>query len=72
MPKSPNEARHLAAYEYRFDSREAWPANPLRNEEARMIDALEFAKGLNPQPVVIAHHPSRSARERRVWFDNAR
>ena len=71
IPKSPNEARHLAAYEYRFDSREAWPANPLRNEEARMIDALEFAKGLNPQPVVIAHHPSRSARRRRVWFDNA-
>ena len=67
MPKSPNEARHLAAYEYRFDSREAWPANPLRNEEARMIDALEFAKGLNPQPVVIAHHPSRSAREESVF-----
>ena len=67
MPKSPNEARHLAAYEYRFDSREAWPADPLRNEEARMIDALEFAKGLNPQPVVIAHHPSRSAREEKVF-----
>ena len=67
MPKSPNEARHLAAYEYRFDSREAWPADPLRNEEARMIDALEFAKGLNPQPVVIAHHPSRSAREEGIF-----
>ena len=67
IPKSPNEARHLAAYEYRFDSREAWPANPLRNEEARMIDALEFAKGLNPQPVVIAHHPSRSAKEEGVF-----
>ena len=67
MPKSPNEAKHLAAYEYRFDSREAWPANPLRNEEARMIDALEFAKGLNPQPVVIAHHPSRSAKEEGVF-----
>ena len=67
IPKSPNEARHLAAYEYRFDSREAWPANPLRNEEARMIDALEFANGLNPQPVVIAHHPSRSAKEEGVF-----
>ena len=67
MPKSPNEARDLAAYEYRFDSREAWPSDPLRNEGARMIDALEFAKGLNPQPVVIAHHPSRSAKEEGVF-----
>ena len=67
MPKSPNEARDLADYEYRFDSREAWPSDPSRNEEARMIDALEFAKGLNPQPVVIAHHPSRSAKEEGVF-----
>jgi hypothetical protein len=67
MPKSPEEASQLAAYEYRFDSREAWPADPGRNEEARMIDALEFAKGLKPQPVVIAHHPSRSAADEGVF-----
>ena len=39
MPKSPNEARQLAAYD--IDSIVAKrPPVPSRNEEARMIDAL--------------------------------
>lgn len=67
MPKTEREAEHVAAYEHRFDAKEAWPVDDARNQEPKMLEALAFAQSLNPAPLVIAHHPSRSAKEAGVF-----
>ena len=67
MPKTEREAENVAAYEHRFDAKEAWPVDSARNEEAKMLDALTFAQSIHPPPVIIAHHPSRSAKEAGVF-----
>ncbi len=82
VPHTPDEAAHLHAFESRFDKLEAWPTDPERDTEAIMLDALAFAATLPQKPVVIAHHPSRSATalgaygltspaELRAWNDAA-
>ena len=62
IPNSEHEASMLYDIESRFDSREAWPADPSRNEEAHAKRALEHMKSLPLLPLVFANHPSRSAR----------
>lgn len=82
VPYSKHEAEHLFEYESRFDKREPWPADPSRNSEDLMLEALKFADSMPNKPVVIAHHPSRSAKaegefgltspaELRAWNDTA-
>src|SRR5690606_23382613 len=82
LPHSHDEADHLHSIESRFDSLEAWPEDPARNSEARMIEALRALDELPKAPVLIAHHPSRSAtglgeygmtepKELRAWNDAA-
>ena len=82
LPHTQNEAEHLFEFESRFDKREPWPADPTRDDEAFMLEALKFADSLPDKPVVIAHHPSRSATalgeygltspaELRAWNDTA-
>jgi hypothetical protein len=82
VPHTPHEAEHLHEYESRFDKREPWPADPNRDDEALMLEALRFADSLPEKPVVIAHHPARSApalgeygmttpAELRAWNDTA-
>lgn len=61
VPQGANEAEHLHDFEHRFDKNEVWPRDPARDTEPRMIAALEHMDALSPKPVVIAHHPSRSA-----------
>ena len=61
IPNSEKEASMLYDIESRFDSNEAWPADPTRNEEAQTRRALEYMKSLPLLPVVFANHPSRSA-----------
>jgi hypothetical protein len=61
VPHGADEARRLHDIEHMFDSKEAHPHDPARNDEARMIDALRHMDGLTHKPVVIANHPSRSA-----------
>lgn len=61
VPQGEDEAEHLREIEHRFDKNEAWPRDPARDSEQRMIAALEHMDSLSPKPVVIAHHPSRSA-----------
>lgn len=61
IPHIDEEAEHLHEIEHRFDKNEAWPRDPARDSETRMIAALEHMDALSPKPVVIAHHPSRSA-----------
>ena len=62
VPKSPSERDDLVDLERRFDKFEAWPTDPTRDTEGRMVEALTYMKALPRPPVVIAHHPSRSAR----------
>ena len=62
VPTSPRERDDLTDLEHRFDKFEAWPADPARDKESRMVEALTYMKALPRPPVVIAHHPSRSAK----------
>jgi hypothetical protein len=61
VPHSHDEAERLHAIEHMFDKNEAHPRDPARDDEQRMIVALEHMERLDPKPVVIANHPSRSA-----------
>lgn len=61
VPHTHDEAERLYEYESQFDARQAWPEDESRNQEAQMLDALRFADTWPVKPVVIAHHPSRSA-----------
>lgn len=82
VPHSDHEADHLYEIESRFAKREPWPADSSRDSEPRMIEALEAMNALPQAPIVIAHHPSRSASdlgdygsttpaELRAWNDAA-
>ncbi|MGQ0530738.1 MAG: phosphoesterase [Panacagrimonas sp.] len=82
MPHSHDEATHLHQIESRYNKREPWPEDTSWDTEPRMIEALEFIKTLPLPPVLIAHHPSRSATglgeygktgpaELRAWNDTA-
>ncbi len=61
VPRSVEERDVVFQIESRFSHRDAWPSDPGRNTESRMIDALGFMKELAAPPIVIANHPSRSA-----------
>ena len=61
VPHTHDEAERAAEIEQRWGKREAWPRDPLRDTEPKMIEALQYMRGLRAPPVVIAHHPSRSA-----------
>jgi hypothetical protein len=61
VPAGADEPGRLRAIETMFDSNEAFPRDPARNVEPRMIDALKALNAQTPKPVVVAHHPSRSA-----------
>lgn len=61
IPNSETEASMLYDIESRFDSNEAWPVDPSRNEETQTRRALEYMKSLPLLPVLFANHPSRSA-----------
>jgi hypothetical protein len=62
VPNTPQERDDLTDLERRFDKFEAWPVDPARDQESRMVEALTYMKALPRPPVVIAHHPSRSAK----------
>ncbi len=61
IPNSEQEAATLYDIESRFDSQDAWPADPARSQEAHAARALEHMKGLPMLPLMFANHPSRSA-----------
>ena len=61
VPHSDQEASMLHDIESRFDSQDAWPADPSRRQEAHAQRALEHMKALPLLPLVFANHPSRSA-----------
>ncbi|HOY77752.1 MAG TPA: hypothetical protein PLN33_08090 [Hyphomonadaceae bacterium] len=61
IPHTAQEREALRDIESKFSKREPWPADPSWNTEPRMIDALNYMRGIDAPPVVIANHPSRSA-----------
>jgi len=61
VPNNPAERDVLFGIESQYDHREPWPADPTRNTEQRMIDALKYMSKIPAPPVVIANHPSRTA-----------
>ncbi|MFY8209654.1 MAG: phosphoesterase, partial [Caulobacter sp.] len=61
LPHSAGERDALFGIESRYNRREPWPADPARNQEAFMLEALRHMKALADPPIVIANHPSRSA-----------
>lgn len=63
LPRSDSERDVLFGIESQYNRREPWPADPARDREAFMLDALRHMKALPQPPVVIANHPSRSATE---------
>ncbi|MGQ9427260.1 hypothetical protein ACXYTJ_16180 [Gilvimarinus sp. F26214L] len=82
VPHSHDERHHLHEIESNFNKREPWPADDTWDTEPRMLEALESLSALPAKPVVIAHHPSRSAEglgeygmtspsELRAWNDTA-
>lgn len=82
VPAGDDEAERLHRLEHMFDANEVFPKDPARNTEPKMIEALKAMDAQSPKPVVIAHHPSRSAEklgeyglttpaELRNWNDTA-
>ena len=82
VPHTHHEHEVLFEIESRFSKREPWPADPTRDSEPNMLKALEHMKAIEAPPVVIANHPSRSAKglgeygldtplELRDWNDTA-
>ena len=61
VPPGADEVDRLVSIETMFDTREAWPVEPARNEEGKMLEALKALDAQSPKPILIAHHPSRSA-----------
>ncbi|MFC3078130.1 phosphoesterase [Phenylobacterium terrae] len=82
VPHTHDERERLREVESRFAKREPHPADPAWDTEPRMLEALRHMKDMPAPPVVIANHPSRSAkgvgvyglttpRELRDWNDTA-
>lgn len=67
IPGTPAERDTLRQIESRFSERDAWPLDPSRDTEPKMIDALRFMRDLDAPPLVIANHPSRSATDVGVY-----
>ena len=63
FPHTHDEARRLFEFESRYDRRNAGPSDPGSDTGARMLDALRSLDSLPEKPVVIANHPSRTARD---------
>ncbi len=61
IPKHSGEALQLFQIESRYDKNEPFPADPGRDTEARMIEALRFMSSLQPNPYLISNHAARSA-----------
>ncbi len=82
MPHTDDEADQMLSLEKAFGRKDAWPDDPERNNEDRMLDALAAMQAMTDQPLVIVNHPSRSAtelgayglvssRQIRAWHDAA-
>lgn len=82
IPKVANERELLFTLESKYSKREAFPVDPARDTEPKMLEALREMRAMQDRPLVFAHHPSRSAtglgrygldtpQEFRAWNDVA-
>ena len=61
IPKVADERDILFSLESRFAKRDAFPTDPGRDTEPKMLEALHAMRGLRDRPVLFANHPARSA-----------
>ncbi|MDH2425321.1 phosphoesterase [Sphaerisporangium sp. TRM90804] len=61
IPRHDGEAQQLFELESRFAKHDAFPADPGRDTEAKMIEFLKAARAMPHKPLVLGHHTSRSA-----------
>lgn len=61
VPHGEQESQQLYDLESRFDRYDAYPRDPGRDTEARMLEALRHMNAMERKPLVIANHPARSA-----------
>lgn len=61
IPPSSHEREDLLHIESRYGRRQPWPADPARDTEAFMLEALRDIATMDPRPVMVTNHPSRSA-----------
>lgn len=61
IPQSAHEREDLLHLEGTYGRREPWPADPARESEALMLEALRDMGTMSPRPVIVINHPSRSA-----------
>lgn len=82
IPHSHDEVDRLFAIESGFNKKEPHPADESWDTEERMLEALEAMDAFSPKPIIIANHPTRSAKgvglygadrpgELRDWNDTA-
>lgn len=67
VPRSDSEASSLFQIESAFSKRDAFPSDPNRDTESKMLEALQFMQSLEDRPVLFANHASRSATGLGVW-----
>ncbi|SDP61979.1 hypothetical protein SAMN04489867_3167 [Pedococcus dokdonensis] len=67
IPRRNNEAQLLYDLESRYAKLDAFPSDPSRDTEAKMVEFLNYADNMASKPLVIAHHASRSATGLGVW-----
>lgn len=67
IPFTSGEREQLRDIESRFSKREAYPNDPARDTEPKMIEALRHMREQSSPPVLIANHPSRSAKDVGVY-----
>lgn len=61
IPRRNDEAQILFELESRFAKRDAYPTDPARDTEEKMVEFLKVADRMRHKPLVLAHHASRSA-----------
>lgn len=61
IPHGDHEHETLYEIESRFAKRDVFPTDRSRDTEPKMLEALEYMKTFETDPVLIANHPSRSA-----------
>lgn len=70
IPIHDGERDMLRRIESTYGTREPWPADPSRDTREVMLEALQVMDAMEPRPIVIANHPSRSAPDVGVWGEH--
>ncbi|MCC7199633.1 MAG: phosphoesterase [Gammaproteobacteria bacterium] len=73
IPRSDGERAQLRDIEFGFSRKDVFPPDPARDQPERMIGALNFMRAQALPPLLIANHPSRSAKAGQAYgrFDPA-